>query len=124
MRTISILILSCACLSASGVEERLWLDAKINGEPVRLCFDTGSDRVALLREAAQRLGLKVTDPPSDETIQSNLDDLRFEGGSKAFERKKAAVTRLRIFDAFETAINLERPSGCGLVILENELCRL
>jgi hypothetical protein len=42
-----------------GVENhRIWLEARINGKPVRLCFDTGSSSSSLCPGAAQKLGLK------------------------------------------------------------------
>lgn len=65
MRALSVLVLLSGWLSANGADDRLWMEAKINGKPIRLCFDTGSDRIVLMREAAARLGLKVTDPPSN-----------------------------------------------------------
>lgn len=55
------LILALICWSVSGQsDERLWAEARINGQPVRLIFDTGADRVLLFPEGAKRLGLKVT----------------------------------------------------------------
>jgi hypothetical protein len=44
----------------SAEEERIWLDGKINGKPVRLVFDTGAPRSVLFAKTAERLGLKVT----------------------------------------------------------------
>ncbi|MDB6066333.1 MAG: hypothetical protein JWR26_2541 [Pedosphaera sp.] len=43
-------------------EERIWLQAEINGKPVRLLFDTGSSVSMLTESAANRLGLKVHMP--------------------------------------------------------------
>jgi hypothetical protein len=42
-----------------SAEERIWFDAKINGQPVRLCFDSGSCSSFITTDAAQRLGLKL-----------------------------------------------------------------
>jgi hypothetical protein len=44
-----------------ATDERIWVDAKINGNPVRFAFDTGTGAsVVLFSTAAQRLGLKIT----------------------------------------------------------------
>jgi hypothetical protein len=46
-----------------ATDERIWVDAKINGNPVRFAFDTGTGAsLVLFSTAAQRLGLKVTPP--------------------------------------------------------------
>ena len=50
-------------MPAAKAEERIWLNAQINGEPVRLIFDSGANRLILFPEAAKRLGLKVTEAP-------------------------------------------------------------
>ena len=51
-------------------DERLWLDAKINGKRARLCFDSGSDSAVLFREAAQRFGLKVFEASTNVPVGS------------------------------------------------------
>jgi hypothetical protein len=58
-------VLSFVCLfGVSAEEERIWVDAKINGKPVRFIFDTGTGvSFILYSKAAQRLGLKFTLPP-------------------------------------------------------------
>lgn len=45
-------------------EERIWLDAAINGKPVRLAFDTGTSESVLFSKTAERLGLKFNLPKS------------------------------------------------------------
>ncbi|HTB62045.1 MAG TPA: PDZ domain-containing protein [Opitutales bacterium] len=45
---------------AEAPEQRMWLDAKINGTPVRLFADTGSSTVMLLHDKAKELGLATT----------------------------------------------------------------
>jgi hypothetical protein len=62
-RPAIILGVMCLCLAAGQAEERIWLEAQINGKPVRLVFDTGADKLVLFPTAAKRLGLKVTGPP-------------------------------------------------------------
>ena len=58
--SILALVLWCLQTTASlADDERIWLDGKINGKPVRLVFDTGASHSALLPKTAERLGLKV-----------------------------------------------------------------
>jgi hypothetical protein len=64
---ISVVGLYCFVTSAK-TDERLWLDAKINGKRVHLCFDSGSDAAVLFREAAERFGLKVQDPATNASL--------------------------------------------------------
>lgn len=56
-----ILLVVAACLWATKLraEDRLWVHATINGEPVRLFFDTGASQSLLFKKTAERLGLKI-----------------------------------------------------------------
>jgi len=60
---------ACAmCLwtpTAQASDERIVMDATINGKSARLLFDTGASDLILFRKGAERLGLKVTEPPRD-----------------------------------------------------------
>jgi hypothetical protein len=47
-------------LSLRADEERVWVDAKINGKPVKLAFDSGAEISVLFRTTAERLGLRIT----------------------------------------------------------------
>jgi len=47
-------------------EERIWLQAKINGQPVQFCFDSGSCISALCPQAVKRLGLKFIPAPTND----------------------------------------------------------
>jgi hypothetical protein len=47
------------CLTGAFAEDVIWVEAKVNGQPVRLAFDTGSPWPVLTRPAAERLGLKL-----------------------------------------------------------------
>ena len=50
--------------SAAGDDERIMVDAQINGQPVRFAFDTGAgDAVLIFSKTAEKLGLTVTPPP-------------------------------------------------------------
>ncbi len=51
-------------LFGQPVDERLAVAAKVNGQPVKMAFDTGSDVSVLFRPAAQRLGLSIVEPPA------------------------------------------------------------
>jgi hypothetical protein len=50
--------------AVQAVEERILLDATINGKAVRLVFDTGASDLILFPQSAERLGLEVTQPPA------------------------------------------------------------
>ncbi len=65
MKAFFTIVLMYFCFNtADAADERIWWPkAKINGQPVRLCFDTGTSvPVVLYSTVAQRLGLKVTPP--------------------------------------------------------------
>src|ERR1041385_8425239 len=60
MKTILTLILLWLCISISRADERIMVeDAKVNGTPVKLAFDTGADEIYLFAPTVERLGLKV-----------------------------------------------------------------
>ncbi len=61
-----VLGISGLCPNPGRAEDRIWLDGKINGQPVRLAFDTGASGPVLFKQSAEHLGLKFT-PPSDAT---------------------------------------------------------
>jgi predicted aspartyl protease len=65
MRSLLTVMILWLGLAASPGEERLGIEAKINGKPVRLAFDSGASHSILFRNAAVRLGLTITDPPPD-----------------------------------------------------------
>ena len=46
--------------SAALSEDRLWVDAAINGQPVRFAFDTGAGTLVLFAQTAARLGLSFS----------------------------------------------------------------
>lgn len=60
-------IMAVVLATALGVlplhaEDRLWFDCKVNGQPVRLLFDTGATHPILFAKSADRLGLKYSYP--------------------------------------------------------------
>jgi hypothetical protein len=66
MKIISAIILTCFCITAvKADEERIWMDAKINGKPVRLVLDTGTTGdIAIYSTTAKKLGIKYRPPDS------------------------------------------------------------
>lgn len=61
----ALLLLLWAC--PLQADQRIWVDARINGQPARFIFDTGADRVLLFRNGAERLKLKFTQAPADSS---------------------------------------------------------
>jgi hypothetical protein len=53
----ALIIILCLGLAASHGDERIRVAALINGQPVRLQFDSGTDHLVLHQDAATRLGL-------------------------------------------------------------------
>lgn len=47
-----------------------WAEAEVDGRAVRVLVDTGASVVALTREDARRLGLKLTPASFDRTVQT------------------------------------------------------
>jgi hypothetical protein len=70
MKRILPAILTCAwawAALADGNDERIMVDARINGQPVRFAFDTGAGvSVLIFSKTAEKLGLTVTPPPPDQ----------------------------------------------------------
>lgn len=63
MKILLVIVAGCLGLTLQAADARIWLDATVNGQRVRLVFDTGATDSALFRRTAERLKLKVTDPP-------------------------------------------------------------
>jgi hypothetical protein len=55
-----VLCLFQPALAATG--PKILVEARVNGQPVKLAFDTGAERTFLLQSTARRLGLAVTPP--------------------------------------------------------------
>jgi hypothetical protein len=61
---LAIILLFVCAFGVHAEDERIFIDAKINGKPVRFIFDTGTGApFVLFSTATHRLGLKVTPPP-------------------------------------------------------------
>lgn len=98
MRTILALI-SVAIAFTVHPEERIFLDAKINGQPVRLAVDTGTATQFLLTSAAaQKLNLKVTQAPADARIGPGLARVGWTGLQKLDFGSTNIETRFAVAD--------------------------
>jgi len=65
MMNLFLVLCCCFGLTLRGAENRIWVDGTINGHRVRLGFDTGASDPILFRSTAQRLRLKIIEPPTD-----------------------------------------------------------
>ena len=70
MKIFFAISLACWCFVAAGAgDERLFIDGKINQQPARFFFDTGSGvAFALFSTAVPKFGLKVAPPAPDGRI--------------------------------------------------------
>src|ERR1700722_9932149 len=66
---IPLTIVICLCVMGVQAADLISVEAAINGKPIQLGFDTGSFVTAIFGSTAERLGLKVTNAPSDFTPQ-------------------------------------------------------
>jgi hypothetical protein len=64
-RAVALALLSLLLGGVGQAEERLWLEATINGKPAHLAFDTGTTGLILFPRAVARLGLAFTNAPED-----------------------------------------------------------
>jgi hypothetical protein len=70
MHRFFIILLVLCITTVSKAEERLPIDAKVNGKALRLVFDTGAERSVIFRHVAERLDLSVTDMPQGTQVKS------------------------------------------------------
>jgi hypothetical protein len=63
VRRAALIIVAAAfaSLCSFGAEERIWLDAKVNGTPAKIFLDTGAGAFYLFRSGAERLGFELPD---------------------------------------------------------------
>jgi hypothetical protein len=64
-RLVALVGLCLVSLAGQASDERIWLEGKVNGKPLRFIFDTGAGDIILFRSTAEKLGLKVTNPPQN-----------------------------------------------------------
>lgn len=70
---LALIALHSTVTSINAADDRLWLDAKINGTPARLFLDTGCASYGLTADAAKRFGLQVTNLSPEAALRSRLD---------------------------------------------------
>lgn len=61
IRALLIPFLSLFACALHAADSRIWVEAKVNGQDVRLAFDTAATDSLLFRKTAERLKLKITD---------------------------------------------------------------
>jgi len=102
VRLIHLLLILSLCAASVAVGEddaRIQCRGKINGEPVVLVLDTGSELTLLFREAAERLGLEVKWPSADLQVDAGKvaagisDECLLEAGQLSV-RTRFGVLRL------------------------------
>ncbi len=65
MKKIQLAVVMCLWAAFGFADERIWVDAMINGKRAQFIFDTGADQLILFRNGADRLGLHTTDAPAN-----------------------------------------------------------
>jgi hypothetical protein len=68
LRFLIVVLASCVSGNGAQAENRLWVEATINGKPVHLAFDTGASALVLFPKAVARLGLSYTNAPKDAPV--------------------------------------------------------
>jgi hypothetical protein len=63
------LILAATAAVVSRADDRLLLEAKLNGQPLKLAFDTGAESFIIFQSTADRLRLKTISPPADAKLK-------------------------------------------------------
>ena len=79
-------------------EDKIWIQARVNGQPVRLAFDTGAEASFLFRRAAKRIGLGFADPPSDFRPHPGRVAAGWSEECTLLVRDSTFRTRFRIID--------------------------
>jgi hypothetical protein len=65
------IVVACLWLEVSLADDRIWMQAEINGKRARLDFDTGASGLVLWPATAQRFDLKFTIPPTNAPLAPN-----------------------------------------------------
>jgi hypothetical protein len=68
LRLLVVVLAFCFWGGGAQAEDRLWVEATINGKPVHLAFDTGASALVLFPQVAARLGLSYTNAPKDARV--------------------------------------------------------
>ena len=102
-----VLIIVALCFSWTtpliAFNQRLLVDAKVNGASVVLAFDTGAEVSALFRRTARRLNLSAPEPPSNTKAKAGKvlaglsEECRFELGNSITKARFPVVDLPRHF---------------------------
>jgi len=78
--------------------DRLWVDTKVNGQPVRMCVDTGSTNSLLNRNLAEDLGLKFPGSANGESQTGEAAPDIFTDPASLSVWNTEGPTRFRVSD--------------------------
>ena len=91
---VGMILLCFPVIVANATDESIWLDVKINGQPVRFAFDTGAGGLLITRDAADRLGLKIINAPHAYQPPPGLVDIGWTEKCRVTLWNKTIKTRL------------------------------
>ena len=100
---LAMLSLGFACILNVGAEERIMVEATINGQKAHLAFDTGAPRSLLFRSAALRLGVKIIE--SQPSGRQNPGEV-WVVSSEPFRLTLGSSTVLTSFGIVDSAITM------------------
>jgi aspartyl protease family protein len=63
-----------------AIDGHFWVDARINGEPVKFLVDSGATMTTIGRDVAQRVGLEVN-PTADQLVRTGNGVIRVSSAS-------------------------------------------
>ena len=94
-----LILIAAAQIVPIRADQRIWIPAKLNGQSLRLAFDTGSSDLIILRSVAEARGIKFSPPAPGaradpgQVLVGTTEPVRFE----IFGRALVNV-RLNVFD--------------------------
>ncbi len=99
LRTLrhSLLLLGYFTAACPYADDRIIIEAKLNGQPLKLAFDTGAGELLVFHRIAEQRNLQILPPPSDiqpkpgEVVVSHTEPLKFELLGHIFPDIRAGV---------------------------------
>ncbi len=97
LKTYPSLVLFLFTLATNAAENRIWIKAQVENAPVQIFFDTAASHSVLFRRTAERLGLKIAEPPSGlkpdpgRVLASWTEPCRVQIGPLSFSERFAVV---------------------------------
>jgi len=103
MKRFCFAVLLVVCLSASALakDTRIFVDSYINGQPVKLAFDTGAEVPVLFSKSAKRLNISIVkEPPPDLKVEAGKVKLRLSEECKLRMKggKTECTVQFAVFD--------------------------